>query len=43
MSNGKFMIVHLIAGLIKMINQISVIPSIAIPLCKNEPIFSKIV
>ena len=37
------MIVHLIAELIKRLNQISVILSIAIPLHKNEPIFSKIV
>ena len=43
MSNGKAMIVHLIAGLIKRLNQISVILWIAFPLYKNEPIFSKTV
>ena len=43
MSNGKVMIAHLITGLIKKLNQISVIPWIAIPLNKNESIFSKII
>ena len=42
MSNGKVMIVHLIAGLIKKRNEISIILSIATPLYKNEPIFSKL-
>ena len=38
-SNGKVMIVHLIAGLLKKIlNQISVILLITIPLYKNKPI-----
>ena len=43
MSNGKDMIVHLIAGLIKkMLNEIFLndILSNAIPLYKNESIFS---
>ena len=40
MLNGKVMIVHLIAGLIKRLN---VILSIAIPMYKNESIFSKTV
>ena len=43
MSNGKVMIVHSIAGLIKRLNQISVILSIAISLYKNESMFSKTV
>ena len=38
MSNGDDMIIHLIAGLIKkMLNEIL---SNAIPLFKNEPVFS---
>ena len=38
MLNGKVMIIHLTVGLIK---KIYVILSIAIPLYKNESIFSK--
>ena len=43
MPNGKVMTVHLIAGLIKKLNQIIIILSIAVPLYENEPIFSKTV
>ena len=44
MSNRKIMIVHLIAGLFKKIlNQISVILLIAIPLYKNKPMLPKTV
>ena len=38
MLNGKVMIIHLIAGLIK---KIDIIPLNAIPLYKNESIFSQ--
>ena len=43
MSNGKVMIAHLIAGLIKKTYQLSEILLIAIPLCKNASMFSETV